>query len=1158
MKKVSLFVAMLLFSLYSIAQIDTNKLYTLQTSGGLALDNAGSLDLSGGMTLAYADLNAASQAWKILHVKDDIYRFINAFSLFGLDNGNGATEHPVIQWTDDMNNANQLWRMVKQANGSYVIKSVPTGMNLGARNQAQPGEPVWQVSANDAATSQQWILKLSSAKVEVVLPKTSSNNDWENQHIIGINKLDGHVTFVPFANNEEMTSDPTYKEPWQRTKSSRYMLLNGTWKFNWVKQPSERPVNFFKTNYDVSKWDEIPVPSTLEMLGYGTPIYTNITFPFLNNPPFIQSVRGYTNEVELNPVGSYRRDFTLPQDWKGQNVYIHFDGVYSAFYVWVNGKKVGYSQGANNDSEFDITKYVKTGKNTVAVEVYRLSDGSYLEDQDMFRFSGIHRDVYLVARPKVHISDIHLSSVLADDFKSATLIADVLSNGRSEVVVRDNNGKEVARSTEREIAIQDLKTWSAERPYLYNVDVYLYDAAGKLVECASQRFGFRRVEVINNKAYVNGKLTYFKGADRHDTHPVFGKSIPVESMIEDILLFKRHNLNIVRTSHYPNDPKMYALYDYYGLYVMDEADQECHGNHSLIKDPEWKDAYVDRGVRMVRRDRNHPSVVFWSLGNESGAGINAISERDAMKALDNTRLFHYCEQNGDMDMDSQMYPSVDDMKRMDQNGAQKPYFLCEYAHAMGNAIGNLKEYWDYIENESVRQIGGCIWDWVDQGITPKGYPEGWYGFGGSFGDKPNDNDFCCNGIVTPDRKITPKLLEVKAAYQYIKFQREGILLYLDNRYSDYNLNEFVLKYEYLKDGVVKKQYSTDIPSIKPGEHGVVKLEHPGIDIESEYFLNVDVCLKKDETWAKAGHVLASDQFLLAEAPETAIEVSGETPRTWDESNQILHVEADGTKVAFNKRSGQMTSLVVDGKEMLHMMQGPHFNWYRSISNDTRHQDATRIDLKKFNCVKEANSVKVTTDMVAHIANEEVTYSVAYDILADGRIVVDASFEMSGGRPLPRLGLQQFLAPGMENVEWYGRGPMENYQDRKDAARVGLWKTTVDGMREYYVRSQSMGERTDTRWLQITDNEGRGLRFTAVDGTFDFSSLHYTDEDIWNVKYGHDLDKVRRQETVLNLDCVMRGIGNQSCGPGPLKKYELENNKTYSYSFIIERSLTPGN
>lgn len=1156
MKKLSLLSAMLFITLMCMAQIDTSKSYSLLLGDGLALDNGATMAQDASMTLAKYDDKAASQVWKIVHMKDDIYRLVSAYSLFALDNGNGATEHPVVQWTNDMGNENQLWRMRKQSGGMYIIESVPTKMNLGARGGLQPGEPVWQVKAQNNAPTQLWKLKASTLKVDVIIPKTSSKNDWENQHIIGINKLDGRVTFVPFASVSEMQDDPTYRAPWQRTKSSRYMLLNGMWKFNWVARPEDRPVNFYKMNYDVSAWKEIAVPSTLEMLGYGTPIYTNVTYPFLNNPPFIQPVKDYTIEKEPNPVGSYRRDFTLPQNWKGQNVYIHFDGVYSAFYLWVNGKKVGYSQGANNDAEFDITRYVKSGRNTVAVEVYRLSDGSYLEDQDMFRVSGIHRDVYLVARPKVHIEDIHLSAVLAKDYKSGTLRCDIHSNGRTEVVVRDDSGKEIARGTEKEIKIDNLKTWSAERPYLYNIDVLLYDARGQIVECTTQRFGFRSVEVRNNKVYVNGKLTYFKGANRHDTHPVYGKTIPVESMIEDILLMKRHNLNTIRTAHYPNDPKMYALYDYYGLYTMDEADQECHGNNSITRDPEWKDAFVDRGVRMVRRDRNHPSVIFWSLGNESGQGVNIQSMYDAVKALDPTRLIHYEGQNEIADMDSRMYPSVADMISQDRNGNQKPYILCEYAHAMGNAIGNLPEYWDYIENESKRTIGGCIWDWVDQGLTPRGKPAGWYGFGGSFGDKPNDNDFCCNGIVTPDRKFTPKLLEVKSAYQYIKMRLDGHILTLDNRYADYDLNEFALKYEVLMDGQTVKSVVMDIPSTGHRECQVLTLPiDEYFNIGGECFLNVDICLKKDEIWAQAGHVVASGQFRLSEGKPVTVSAEGDAPRVYDESRQILHVEAQGTEVAFNEQKGQMTSLVIDGKEMLHMMQGPKLNWFRSISNDIRRQVETNVELKKFAYSAVENKVIVNTAFVAHVDNERVNYSVDYKILPDGRIVIDAQFEMSGEKVLPRLGLQMFLAPGMERVEWYGRGPGENYPDRKNATRVGLWSGSVDGMKESYVRAQSMGERTDTRWLQITDNTmpGRGLRFTALDGPCSFAALHYTDEDLWDVKYGHDLDKVRRQETVLTLDAAMRGLGNASCGPGPLKKYELEHNKTYKYSFVIEKA-----
>ena len=1148
------------------AQIDAKKAYEIQTPSGLVLDNNGSVTQDAGIFLAKRKEGESSQVWKILPLKDDVYRIINAYSQMGLDNGGGKKEQGVLQWSESIDNVNQHWRITKLPNGRYNITSVPSGLNLGLRDQAQFGEPVWSVARNDNAEGQQWVLVESNVEVEMILPKTESNNDWENQNIIGINKLDGHATFYPYPSREEMMADEATAKPWIRPQSSFYQLLNGQWKFHWAKQPEDRPTDFYKTTYNVSNWENITVPSNWEMEGYGTPIYTNITYPFLNNPPFIQPQRGYTAEKEPNAVGSYRRDFTIPQSWKDKRVVLHFDGVYSAFYVWVNGKKVGYSQGANNDSEFDVTNFVKVGKNTVAVEVYKWSDGSYIEDQDFFRLAGIHRDVYLVAQPKFGIRDVAISNKFGADCSFADLTVSTLLINNStkacsgwsirttlldadgnEVAVKNNPFGRIDPKTNRwsgfasagpVIRVNKPHLWSAERPYLYTVIVELLDAQGRTQVCTSQKHGFRSVEIKNNKVYINGKLTYFKGVDRHDTHPTLGKAIPAESMIEDILLMKRHNINTVRTSHYPNDAKMYALYDYYGLYIMDEADQESHANHSLTNNPAWEKAYVDRGVRMVQRDKNHPSVVFWSLGNESGAGCNAIAERDAIRVLDTTRPIHYCEQNDDMDMDSQMYPSLSNMIGNDRNGHQKPYFLCEYAHAMGNAIGNLKEYWDYIEHESVRMIGGCIWDWVDQGLRPKGWGEGkddWFGYGGTFDDAPNDQDFCCNGIVTPDRKVTPKLLQVKKVYQYAEITLNGSELSVLNKYTDVNLDELQLAYQVVRDGCPSKTVLVDLPSAKYGEVAKVKVELPDTNDGAEYFLNVDILLKNNEIWADAGHVVAQEQIALKEKEQQITPGKGNIEYTLD------------------PETGFMTSLKSGGRELL--AGNLHYNFFRSISNDRRKIEDVRarlIDCQKHTLKDGSEEVVVKHNL--SIGKSRFMCTISYTSLTDGRLCIDASFKAMRGAEMPaRLGLQQFLIPALENVRWYGRGPIENYQDRKDCARVGIWNTTVTAMREAYVRSQSMGERTDTRWLELTDNEGKGIRITSLGGTLDFSSLHYTDQDLWNTKYGHDLDKVYRPEIVLSLDCAMRGIGNASCGPGPLQKFELDNNNLYSYSFIIEEA-----
>ena len=672
--------------------IDVNQAYEIHALSGLALDNQASVDAGSKIFISKRVPGKESQIWQFIPVEKDVYCIVSPLSQQALDNGgSGAVERTIIQWHSDPNNSNQQWRITQQANGHYTFTSMAGGYNLGFPGPGpigEPiGEPISQVKPDANQPNQQWLLVKSNVKVKADPLKTHSDNDWENQHIFAINKEDGHATFIPFANVEEMKADPAYRRPWKRTHSSRYLLLNGNWKFNWAKQPEDRPKDFYRTNYDVSHWAEIPVPSNWEMHGYGTPIYTNITYPFRNNPPFIQGQRGYTVEkAEPNAVGSYRHEFTLPAGWKDKEVFIHFDGVYSAMYLWVNGKKVGYSQGANNDARFDITRYVRPGKNQLAVEVYRWSDGSYLEDQDMFRLSGIHRDVYLVATPKVQLRDLHLTSILSPRYDKAELHvkSKIRNHGRAmrnasvRISLLDESGKMLRQFTAetgalaagKEVtvsskgSIRDPELWSAETPYLYTVNAELLDEQGQVLEATTQQYGFRTIEIRNKKVYINGMLTLFKGANRHDIHPQYGKAVPVESMIEDILLFKRHNLNTIRTSHYPNDPKMYGLFDYYGLYVMDEADQECHGNMSLTDNPTWEAAFVDRAIRMVERDKNHPSVIFWSLGNESGGGCNIVAEYKAARAIDD-RPIHYEGMNDEADIDSRMYPSIESMIEQD-------------------------------------------------------------------------------------------------------------------------------------------------------------------------------------------------------------------------------------------------------------------------------------------------------------------------------------------------------------------------------------------------------------------------------------------------------------------------------------------------------------
>lgn len=1182
-KSIILFCLLVFCRLCITAQtIDTEQAYEIHTLNGLVMDNQESVDAGSKIFISKRVPGKESQIWQFIPIENDIYSIVSPLSQQALDNGGeGAVERSILQWNSNLNNLNQHWKVSRQANGNYVFTSVASGYNLGFPDAGLVGEPVFQMKPDPHGSNQQWTLTKSNVKVKTELLKTHSNNDWENQNVFAINKEDGHATFIPFANMKEMIADPAYRRPWKRTRSSRYLLLNGNWKFNWVKQPEERPKDFYRINYDVSQWNEIPVPSNWEMHGYGTPIYTNIAYPFRNNPPFIQGQRGYTVEKEPNAVGSYRHEFNLPENWSDKEVFIHFDGAYSAMYLWINGKKVGYSQGANNDARFNITRYVQPGKNQVAVEVYRWSDGSYLEDQDMFRLSGIHRDVYLVATPKVQLRDIHLTSVLSSRYDKAELHVKskirnhgkTIRNGSVRISLLDETGKNLrqiisetgALAAGKEIvvnskgSIRDPKLWSAENPYLYTVNIELLDENGKVTETTTQQYGFRHIEIRNKKVFINGMLTLFKGANRHDTHPQYGKAIPVESMIEDILLFKRHNLNTIRTSHYPNDPKMYGLFDYYGLYVMDEADQECHGNMSLTANPAWEAAFVDRMVRMVERDKNHPSVIFWSLGNESGGGCNAVAEYKAAKAIDD-RPIHYEGMNDVADIDSRMYPSIEGMIAQDKEPRNKPYFLCEYAHAMGNAVGNLEEYWDYIEYHSDRMIGGCIWDWVDQALNKPGEAKDHLYFGGSFGDTPNDNDFCCNGLVTADRRITPKLLEVKKVYQYISFKmNDKNSVELHNRYTTHNMTHFNLHYTLEKNGNVIKEEEFGLPDGKPNERRTihVPLQRYLTDPDAEYFVNFEVKLKRDCVWASAGHVVATEQFPLNDKVNMPAEITTNIPgnevlKAYEEERRYVRFENSNCGVSFDMATGQMTGLRYGEQEVLHRQRGLEFNWYRSVNNDPRHWTNTQISLQDFSWTlsEDKKSVKVIVQLEAMVGKISVPHTITYTIHGNGAIDVEASFKTGANFNLPRLALQTSLNPALNKITWFGRGPMENYQDRKNAAYVGLYSTTVEDMREHYARAQSMGERCDARWLMLTDSSGKGVRIVSV-GTIDFSAQHYTDRDLWQVKYNHDLENIRCAEVILNLDCVQRGLGNASCGPGPRPKYEIKKDNVYQYAFRIE-------
>lgn len=1144
---------------------DPKQGYRLEIGDGLALDNP-----IGTLTFSPINKKSPSQVWFFEPSGKPGYLVVNNhYTQMALDcNNNGGGEGTACPWGTNPNNPNQQWKVEKTADGLYTFTNAAGGSLVGYKDNCQPGGTPWMVKAKKSNACVQWRLVETNLKVTPLASGITSKNDWENPAIFGIHKLPGRATMLLYPNEDEMKADEAYEKPWLHSKSSLRLLLSGTWQFHWVADPKDRPMDFYKTSFDASSWKEISVPSCWEMLGYGTPIYTNVTYPFKNQPPLILGQEGYTVVKEPNAVGSYRRTFKMPAEWKEREIYLHFNGIYSAAYVWVNGKKVGYTQGPNNDTEFDVTKYVKAGQeNLVCVEVYRWSDGSYLEDQDMFRMSGIHRDVYLEARQKLYAKDVYITSNISEDLAKAELKVDVefenlgkKASAEAEVTLYDPEGQKVGSSTTSlsnlldksqcakaiaTISVAKPSLWSAEKPNLYTVNVKV---GGDIY---TQKYGFRKIENRNGQVFVNNKRVMFKGTDRHDTHPLYGKAVPVESMIEDILLMKRFNLNTVRTSHYPNDPRMYSLYDYYGIYVMDEADVECHANHALSNNEAWRGMYIDRMTRMVLRDRNHPSVIFWSMGNECGGGSNFVAGKAAIAELDN-RLVHYEGMNEAADMDSRMYPSIESMMRDDQNTDKqgRPFYLCEYAHAMGNAIGNLKEYWDYIEFESQRMIGACIWDWVDQGLYKYGEPHTNIYYGGGFGDFPNDQDFCCNGIITADRHVTPKLWQVKKVYQYVDFRiTEDHRLRIRNRYCFTPLNEFKLSYSLLEDGIEKGKGRIDLPFCAPGDSVFVSLP---VDIPQEglWHMNLSLQLKDATRWAEAGHEVASEQFLLCDNT-SATSTSTKGSIQISEQGKRLTLKGDGWQIQTNEQ-GELTSLQYNGKEMLAQQPALLFSGFRSISNDRRNANA-QPNVKRqgytWRTSEAKDTVIVCLDEVIEQGKTSVPLQMSYRITADGHIQVDATFDNSHNSDFPRLGLQSILAAGLENVEWLGRGPIENYPDRHDAAFVGRYQTTVDGMEEEYIKPQSMGERTETRWLKLTDKTGKGLCITANGTAFSFSALHYTDEELWQTKYHFELPRIRRQETVLHLDAAMRGIGNGSCGPGPMRKYEMPAGPI-SYSFTI--------
>lgn len=1040
-------------------------------------------------------------------------------------------------------------------------------------------------------------------------------HDWENHHVLQVNREPARAAFIAYGEKQ----------------GDRVLSLNGMWRFRWTPVPEERIGDFFREDYDDSRWTTFPVPANWEVNGYGTPIYVSAGYPFRINPPKVTSKpkEKYTTYKERNPVGQYRSTFTLPVGWDKQGqTFLRFDGVISAFYVWVNGQKVGYSQGSMEPSEFNVTPYVRAGENQIAVEVYRYSDGSYLEDQDFWRMSGIHRDITLFHTENIRINDFTVRTLADKDYKDFTLEIDPELNVYGEqtgkgykICAELIDDTVVCRLDVDAIPVLDLehkaavmnewfpqrgprkmgrmkavvhspRLWTAETPELYTLLLSLKDSTGRIVEQIHQRIGFRSVEIANGRLLVNGQPVRFRGVNRHEHDPRLGRVMTEERMLQDILLMKQANINAVRTSHYPNHPRWYELCDSLGLYVMDEADIEEHGLRGILaSNPDWHAAFLDRAVRMAERDKNHPCVVMWSMGNESGYGPNFAAISAWLHDFDPTRPVHYEGAQGvdgqpdpkTVDVISRFYTRVQqeylnpgiaegvDAERAEnarwerllsiaqRTDDDRPVLTSEYAHCMGNALGNFKDYWDEIYSHP-RMLGGFIWDWVDQGIY-KTFPDGrtMVAYGGDFGDQPNLKAFCLNGVVRSDRETTPKYWEVKKVYQPVLLKLENDKLMAVNRNHHTDLGQYRCLWMLSIDGKIKKQGELALPEIAPGDSASVALPaslRSSWKPESDVRLCFSLILKEDALWAKAGYEVASEQFCLQEAtlPDTTL-INRGTLQVREENGQLC-IKGKDFNMSWRIEDGSMSLLQYGSQRILYPSSAfsviPEVQAFRAPTDNDKsfgnwlakdwinHRlDSPEQAYSPLTWEQQADgSVLIHTKSVYTYLSGSVITDLTYVVLSDGTIDLQAIFTPEGNLPeLPRLGIALPIDPALKNFTWYGRGPWENYPDRKTSCDIGLWSADVSEQYTHYPRPQESGNKEEVRYLTLTNVKGNGVKIMAVEKTFSASALHYTVKDLYNTT--HDCDLKERPEVILNLDAAVLGLGNSSCGPGVLKKYAIK-------------------
>ena len=1020
--------------------------------------------------------------------------------------------------------------------------------------------------------------------------------EWEDEQVNAVNREPARAVSFPLA---EAKAALTAEEP----ATPYRVMLNGNWTYMWSGSPDDRPVDFYKTGFDVSQWFSIDVPSCVEMRGYGIPIYTNIRYPHQRKPPFIGT--------EYNPVSSYRKAFAVPVEWKGRPVFVRFEGVYSAFYLWVNGQYVGYSEDSKLPAEFNLTKYLKDGENLMAVEVFRWSDGSYLEDQDMFRFSGIYRDVSLFSPPAAELRDfwatttldaVCQNAVLGLRLKARSLTGKAVS-GSVNSQLFDADNRQVVTLPEAKLAlaadgsdsvakvelpVTAPRLWSAEDPYLYTLVVTLTGSDGSQ-DIRSCKVGFRQVDIRDGNLLFNGKAIKFKGVNRHETSPENGRTLTREEMLQDILLFKQYNINTVRTSHYPNHYYWYQLCDRYGIYVVAEANVETHGmgyeKESLSHLSSWEKAHVERNVNQVENYKNHASIFMWSLGNEAGPGKNFKAAIDAVHALDSTRPVHYERANEIADVDSHMYPTVDWLYERGKN-TKKPFFLCEYAHAMGNALGNFKEYWEaYYSSDSLS--GGCIWDWIDQAVwkdTDRVGPDGkrvrYLAYGGDFDDKPNDGNFVCNGVIGPMREVTPKLIEVKRVHQNIVVAAENAAsgkAEVWNRFCFTNVKAFEARWALACDGKVIEEGALGSLDIAPLTRKTIELPVPKIKpmAGAEYFYRVSFHLRAKTLWADKGHEIAASQlaFTVADSgvPSTA---KGKGPAvSLKQDAAAVTVSGRRFELVISRASGTITRMSYNGKTVMGdvagVVHGPRFNAFRAfVDNDNQWGKWLRNDFFESGLTQMSyhprpltaekigeTAVRVTATVEAcGFKSGRFTHVTEYLISGEGTVRVQNTITPAGKLPvMPRLGVRMMLAGAFENMAYYGRGPWENYVDRNTGSDIGYYESTVADQYVPYVRPQECGSKCDVRWAAFTDQAGDGVLFTFPTPLF-VTALHFTSEDLEGSRHRNGMERLfnplaARPEVCLSLDIGQMGLGGASCGPTPLEKYVLRA-KPVQYTYVM--------